>query len=46
MAKRRAPKKFDIEESDNNELKAQLRKKMKREKRKKKDKVEKKDDLF
>ncbi|MHA1555391.1 MAG: hypothetical protein ACTSPM_00510 [Candidatus Heimdallarchaeota archaeon] len=46
MAKRRAPKKFDIEDSDKEELKAQLRKKMKKEKRRKKDKVEKKDDLF
>lgn len=42
MAKRRAPKKFDIETSDDKELKAQLRKNMKKERRKKKEK----DDLF
>ncbi len=46
MAKRRVPKKFDIETSDNKELKAQLRKQMKKERRNKKEKVEKKDDLL
>lgn len=46
MAKRRAPKNFDIEASDNKELKEKLRKKMKRERRKKKEEKQNKEDLF
>ena len=41
MAKRRAPKKFDIEASDDKELRDKLRKKMRRERKKKKDKEKK-----
>ena len=47
MAKRRAPKKFDIEASDDEELKEKLRKKMKRARKKKNDSDKKlEEDLF